>query len=96
MSLIDNNNTLLREDAGKGKFDVITTSEAVIDKDYYRVHFPIATTIISITLPNAASGSLNGISVVANTTLKMRVTGLTIEAGGVAICYTENDGDTSN
>ena len=96
MSKIDNNNTLLREAAGKGRFDVVTTSEAVIDKDYYMIHFPIATTITSITTPNAASGSLNGISVVADTWLKMRVTGLTIEGGGAAICYTETDGDTSN
>ena len=92
MSKTDSNNILLREAAGKGRYDIVTTTEPVTSKDYHMIHFPVATTITSITTPNAASGSLNGISVVADTWLKMRVTGLTIEEGGVAICYIEEDG----
>ena len=98
MSLIDSNNTLLREQAGKGKIDIIYAGESINGADYFKVYMPIATTLDLIELPNLVTGSestLLGISLPAGTTLNLRCTRLGVQEG-LAICYTENDGDTSN
>jgi hypothetical protein len=98
MSLIDSNNTLLREQAGKGKIDIIFSGESVNGADYFKVYMPIATTLDLIELPNLVTGSestLLGIPLPAGTTLNLRCTRLGVQEG-LAICYTENDGDRSN
>jgi len=98
MSLIDSNNTLLREQAGKGKIDIIFSGESVAGADYFKVYMPIATTLDLIQLPNLVNGNgdnLLGIPLPAGTTLNLRCTRLGVQ-DGLAICYTENDGDTSN
>ena len=95
MSKIDNNNTLLREQLGKGKNDIITT-ETATGKDYYCIHFPVDTVINDITMPNALIGTdaLDGQTMFAGTVLMMRVTGIKLTSG-IAICYIETDGDIS-
>lgn len=98
MSLIDSNNTLLREQAGKGKIDIIYAGESINGADYFKVYMPIDTTLNLIELPNLVNGNqdnLLGVSLPAGTTLNLRCTRLGVQEG-LAICYTENDGDTSN
>ena len=97
MSLIDNSNILLREQLGKGKVDVFTTS-AMTSKDYYCVHFPVTSVIASIIIGNA-SGATNTAAtnlqttMPAGTTLFMRVTTIALTSG-IGIGYMESDGKT--
>jgi hypothetical protein len=94
MSLIDNNNTLLREQLGKGKCDVIATT-AMTGKDYYAVHFVTESVITSIAIAGATTDAGSAIAnlnttIQAGTVIFGRVTAITMSSG-VAICYTETD-----
>ena len=98
MSLIDNNNTLLREMLGKGKCDVIATT-AMTSKDYYAVHFVTESVITSIAIAGATAVTGSAIAnlnttIPAGTIIFGRVTAINL-ASGVAICYTETDGRTA-
>ena len=92
MSLIDNNNTLLREQLGKGKCDVIATT-AMTGKDYYAIHFVTESVIASITATNATTATGSAIAnlhttIPAGTTLFLQCTAITLTSG-VALCYYE-------
>ena len=94
MSLIDNNNTLLREQLGKGNCDVIATT-AMTGKDYYAVHFVTESVITSIAIAGATTDAGSAIAnlnttIPAGTVIFGRVTAINL-ASGVAICYTETD-----
>ena len=98
MSLIDNNNILLREQLGKGKCDVIATT-AMTGKDYYAVHFITTSVITSIAIAGATTATGSAIAnlnttIPAGTVIHGRVTAINL-ASGVAICYTEHDEITS-
>lgn len=93
MSLIDNNNTLLREQLGKGTIEVFTTA-AQTSKDYYCVHFPVESVIASITVANATGESALQTTIAAGSTLFMRVTAITLTSG-VGVGYVETDGNTA-
>tara|TARA_R110002020_G_scaffold16606_1_gene58649 strand:+ start:408 stop:707 length:300 start_codon:yes stop_codon:yes gene_type:complete len=98
MSLIDNSNTLLREQLGKGTCDVIATT-AMTGKDYYAVHFVTTSVITSIAIAGATTATGSAIAnlnttIPAGTCIYGRVTAINL-ASGVAICYYETDGKTS-
>lgn len=94
MSLADSNNTLLREQLGKGSVDVINSSSgAQTSKDYYAVYFPKSSTVSAISIDGSAESKLID-TFPAGTTLFCRVTAITLTAG-TAICYTEHDFDTA-
>jgi len=89
---IDNNNALLREQLGKNRCDVITTT-AMSGKDYYAVHFVTESVISSIAAGNATTAAGSAIAslhttMVAGTTLFLNVTAITLTSG-IAICYYE-------
>ena len=92
MSLIDNNNILLREMLGKGSVEVFTTS-AQTSKDYYAIYFVQESVISSITVANASGESALQTTIPAGTTLFFRTTAITLSSG-LAIGYTEHDGKT--
>ena len=97
MSLIDNNNILLREQLGKGKVDIFTTDD-MSTKDYYCVYFPVTSVISNITIGNASGAADTNpnklhTTIPAGTTLFMRVTGITLSSG-IGIGYMETDGKT--
>ena len=94
MSLIDNNNTLLREQLGKGKCDVIATT-AMTGKDYYAVHFVTESVISTIAIAGATTVTGSAIAnlnttIPAGTVIFGRVTAINL-ASGVGICYYETD-----
>ena len=94
MSLVDSSNTLLREQLGKGKVDIFTTS-AMSGKDYYAVYFPVASVIASITVANVSGAANTAASnlqttVPAGTTLFMRTTAITLTSG-IGVGYMETD-----
>ena len=93
MSKHDNTATLLREQLGKGSVEIFTGS--VTGKDFYAVHFPLEARITAITVANATGETALISTLPAGTTLLMRITNLTLSSG-VAIGYTENDGDVNN
>jgi len=93
MSLIDNNNILLREQLGKGSVTIFTTV-AQTSKDFYAVYFPVTSTISAITVANATGDSSLHTTVPAGTTLFMRITAITLTAG-IGVGYTEHDGKAS-
>jgi len=94
MSLADSNNTLLREQLGKGSVDVINASSGgLTGKDYYAVYFPKATTVSAISIDGSAESKLID-TFPAGTTFFCRVTAITITSG-IAMCYTEHDFDTA-
>ena len=98
MSLVENNNTLLREQLGKGKCDVIATT-AMTGKAYYAVHFVTESVITSIAIAGATAVTGSAIAnlnttIPAGTVIYGRVTAINL-ASGVAICYTETDEKTS-
>jgi len=93
MSLIDNNNTLLREMLGKGKCDVIATT-AMTSKDYYAVHFVTESVITSIAIAGATAVEGSAIAnlqttIPAGVTIFLNVTAITLTSG-VALCYYED------
>ena len=95
MSKTDSVSTLLREQAGKGKFDIIKGGVTQASTDYCRVEFPIATTLNQLDAANIVNGTtadLLGIALPAGTILRMRITRISVTTG-LAICYTETDGD---
>jgi hypothetical protein len=93
MSLIDNSNTLLREQLGKGSIEVFTTAEQT-SKDFYCIYFPVESEITSITLANATGSGLNGLTIPAGSTIFGRCTAVTL-ASGVGMGYVEHDGNTA-
>jgi len=87
MSLIDNNNTLLREMLGKGDGVVFTTA-AQTSKDWYCVHFPVESVVASITVADATGEAALQTTLPAGTTLFMNVTAITLTSG-VGVGYHE-------
>ena len=90
---IENNNELLREQLGKNKCDVISTT-AMTSKDYYCIHFPVESVIASITAANATAVAGSAIAnlhttMVAGTTIFLNVTAIELTSG-VALCYYES------
>jgi hypothetical protein len=92
MSLIDNNNTLLREQLGKGSGVVFTTA-AQTTKDFYAIHFVTESVIASITMANLTGESALQTTIAAGTVIFGRCTAITLTSG-LAIGYTETDGKT--
>ena len=92
MSLIDNNNTLLREMLGKGDGVVFTTA-AQTSKDFYAIHFVTESVIASITMANLTGESALHTTIAAGTVIYGRCTAITLTSG-LAIGYTETDGKT--
>jgi|TARA_R100001530_G_scaffold38814_1_gene30049 hypothetical protein len=93
MSLIDNNNTLLREQLGKGD-GIVFTTVAQTSKDFYCVHFVTESVVSAITIANLTGESALHTTIPAGTVLFGRVTAITMTSG-VAIGYTETDGKAS-
>jgi hypothetical protein len=92
MSLIDNNNTLLREMLGKGA-GVVFTTVAQTSKDFYAIHFVTESVIASITMANLTGESALHTTIAAGTVIYGRCTAITLTSG-LAIGYTETDGKT--
>ena len=87
MSLIDNNNILLREQLGKGKVDIFTTDD-MSTKDYYCVYFPVTSVISNITIGNASGAADTNpnklhTTIPAGTTLYGQIGGFTLTSGNV-------------
>ncbi len=93
MSLIDNNNTLLREQLGKGAGVVFSTA-AQTSKDFYCIHFVTESVVSAITIANLTGESALQTTIPAGTVLFGRVTAITM-ASGIAVGYTETDGKAS-
>ena len=90
---IDNVQQLLSEQLGKNRCDVIATT-AMTGKKYYCVHFPVESTITSITATNATTATGSAIAnlhttVPAGTTIFLQVTSIDLSAG-IALCYYED------
>ena len=99
MSKIDNNNTLLREQLGKGDVVPFTAASGLLSNlDFYCIHFPIDSEIKDLTLGNAVLPGENPATIFANlpvpagTTLMFRVTSITLTSG-LCIGYNEHDRD---
>ena len=90
---IENVQQLLTEQMGKNRCDVILTDN-MTSKDYYCVHFPITSVILSIAAENviegggSGEGNLNGKTMPAGTTIFLNVTQLQLTSG-LALCYYE-------
>lgn len=89
---IENNNELLKEQLGKHKCDVISTT-AMTSKNYYCIHFPVESVVASITAANAVAGGGSDIAnlhttMAAGTTIFLNVTAIDLTSG-VALCYYE-------
>ena len=87
MSLIDNNNILLREQLGKGAGIVFTTA-AQSGKDWYCVYFPVASVVSAITVADATGEAALQPTLPAGTTLFMNVTQIQLTSG-VGVGYHE-------
>ena len=90
---IENNNQLLKEQLGKNNCDVIGT-DAMTGKDYYCIHFPIDSVVLSITASNVIAGGGSDITnlhttMAAGTTIFLNVTAIQLTSG-VALCYYES------
>ena len=94
MSRYDSDNTLLRELLGKNAFTQVFTTAAQTGKDFYCIYFVQESVISSITAPEVIGESALQTTIPAGTQLLMRVTDITLSSG-LAIGYTESDGDTS-
>ena len=84
------NNTLMNEQLGKHRCDVITTT-AMTDKDYYAVYFVTESVIEEIGASNIQTGTGSSAlnlhtTISAGTTLFLNVTAITLTSG-LAICY---------
>lgn len=96
MSTFDTDNTLLSEMLGKGGGNEIFTTVAQTAKDWYVIHFPVASVIASLTVANmTGEGDLVGLTLPAGTTLFMRFTAITLTSG-VGIGYRETDGNVNS
>jgi ribose 5-phosphate isomerase RpiB len=90
---IENVQQLLTEQMGKNRCDVILTDN-MTSKDYYAVHFPIESVILSIAADNVIEGggsgvgNLNGKTMAAGVTIFLNVTQLQLTSG-LALCYYE-------
>jgi len=90
---IENVQQLLTEQMGKNRCDVILTDN-MTSKDYYAVHFPIESVILSIAADNVIEGggsgvgNLNGKTMPAGVTIFLNVTQLQLTSG-LALCYYE-------
>jgi len=93
MSLIDNNNILLREQLGKGTGVVFTTG-AQTGKDFYCVHFVTTSVVSAITMTHITGESALHTTIPAGTVLYGHITAITMTSG-VAIGYTEHDQNAS-
>ena len=89
MSIIDSNNTLLREQMGKGAGVVFTTA-AQTGKDWYCVHFVTESVVSAITMTNHTGESALQTTIPAGTVLFGHITAITMTSG-VAIGYKELD-----
>jgi hypothetical protein len=89
MSIIDSNNTLLREQMGKGSGVVFTTA-AQTGKDWYCVHFVTESVVSAITMTNHTGESALQTTIPAGTVLFGHITAITMTSG-VAIGYKELD-----
>lgn len=89
MSLIDNNNTLLKEQLGKGS-GVVFTTEAQTSKDWYAIHFVTESVISAITLTYLTGEAALHTTIPAGTVLFAHCTSVTMSSG-VAIGYAEFD-----
>ena len=89
MSLIDNNNTLLREQLGKGLGECFTTA-AQTGKDWYCVHFVTESVITSITMTYHTGESALHTTIPAGTVIFGHITAIDLSSG-VAIGYKETD-----
>ena len=69
---IENVQQLLTEQLGKNRCDVILTDN-MTSKDYYAIHFPIESVILSMA---------------AGTTIFLNITAITLTSG-VGLCYYE-------
>ena len=84
------NNTLMNEQLGKHRCDVITTT-AMTEKDYYAVYFVTESVIEEIGASNIQTGTGSSAlnlhtTIAAGTTLFLNVTAITLTSG-LAICY---------
>ena len=90
---IENVQQLLTEQMGKNRCDVILTDN-MTSKDYYAVHFPIESVILSIAADNVIEGGGSGVgnlntkTMPAGTTIFLNVTQLQLTSG-LALCYYE-------
>tara|TARA_R100001163_G_scaffold62287_1_gene52954 strand:- start:512 stop:796 length:285 start_codon:yes stop_codon:yes gene_type:complete len=93
MSLIDNNNILLREQLGKGSGICFTTVNQT-SKDFYAVHFVTESVIASITMTYHTGESALHTTIPAGTVIFGHITQIQLTSG-VAIGYTEHDSLTT-
>jgi ribose 5-phosphate isomerase RpiB len=90
---IENVQQLLTEQLGKNRCDVILTDN-MTSKDYYCIHFPIESVILSIAADNVIEGggsgvgNLNGKTMPAGTSIFLNVTQFQLTSG-LALCYYE-------
>ncbi len=89
MSLIDNNNTLLREQLGKGS-GIVFTTVAQTSKDFYCVHFVTQSVVSAITMTHITGEAALHTTIPAGTVIYGNITAITMSSG-VAIGYTEHD-----
>ena len=89
MSLIDNNNTLLKEQLGKGSGVVFTTA-AQTSKDWYAIHFVTESVVSAITMTYHTGEAALHTTIPAGTVLFGHITAVTMTSG-VAIGYAEFD-----
>ena len=89
MSLIDNNNTLLKEQLGKGSGVVFTTA-AQTGKDWYAVHFVTESVVSAITMTYHTGEAALHTTIPAGTVILGHITAITMTSG-VAIGYAESD-----
>ena len=93
MSLIDNNNILLREQLGKGS-GVVFTTVAQTGKDWYCVHFVTESVITGITMTYHTGETALHTTIPAGTVLFGHITAIDLSSG-VAIGYKEHDSLTT-
>ena len=79
---------------GKGTGTEVFTTHAQTGKDWYAIHFPVASVITTIAGDATGITSLNGASMAAGETLLLRVTAITLTSG-IGIGYREHDGTTT-
>jgi len=94
MSTFDTDNTLLFEMLGKGGGTQVFTTAAQTGKDFYCIHFPVESVISTIAGDAANITALNSKTMVAGSTLLLRITAVTLTSG-IGIGYTEHDGNAS-
>ena len=85
---IENVQQLLTEQLGKNGNTVIFTTAAQTSKDWYCVHFPVASVVSSITVADATGELALVTTLPAGTTLFMNITAIQLSSG-VGIGYQE-------